>query len=80
MLQRIAKAAGITLGSHAMRAGFAARVRADGMDLGATMTLLGHKSPVMTLRYSEAGENDGALNAFHAIEGNAPKPMKKRAN
>jgi len=38
--------------AHDFRRGFAARGRVQGLDLGPTMKLLGHRSPVMSLRYS----------------------------
>ncbi len=68
MLQGFAKLAGVEVSSHDFRRAAAARLRAQGVDLGAVMRQLGHTSPVMTLIYSEEGEQEGALRAFHEAD------------
>ena len=68
-IQRLGQKAGVKVSSHDFRRGFAARMRKGGLDLGATMTLLGHASPVMTLRYSREGEEAAAVSAYRRIVG-----------
>ena len=65
MLQRLATQAGVKASSHDFRRGFAAHVRANGMDIAHTQRLLGHETPTMAMRYSEAGEDEAALRAYY---------------
>lgn len=69
LIKRLAQRAGIEFSCHDARRGFAARVRRAGLDIGHTMTLLGHATPVMTLAYSRAGEEDAAISAYRKLVG-----------
>lgn len=65
--------------SHDFRRAAAASMRRAGMDLGHVMRLLGHSTPTMTLRYSEAGENEAALRAWQRSVGDAPAAGRRAA-
>lgn len=69
MLARLSARAGVEASSHDFRRGFAARVRASGLDIGHTMQLLGHSTPTMTLIYSAEGEQDAAVRRFREVIG-----------
>ena len=77
MLQRHAARAGVTISSHDFRRAAAASMRRAGMDLGHVMRLLGHSTPTMTLRYSEAGENEAALRAWQRSVGDGPATARR---
>lgn len=65
VLRSLAESAGVTVTSHDFRRAAASRMRKGGMDLGHVMRQLGHQSPAMTLIYSEEGETEAALKAYH---------------
>lgn len=75
-IESLAVSAGLTVTSHDFRRACAARLRAEGMDIASVMRQLGHSSPVMTLLYSEQGEDEAAVRAFHAIEAKAALKRK----
>jgi site-specific recombinase XerD len=77
VLKSLCESAGVHVSSHDFRRACAARLRAAGMDIASVMRQLGHSSPVMTILYSEAGEDAAAIRAFHAIE--AASPPKRAA-
>lgn len=69
VLTTIGTQAEVQFSPHDFRRGRAADSRRKGIDLGSTMKLLGHKSPVMTLAYSEDGEQDAAIDAYRKLIG-----------
>lgn len=64
MVKRTALKAGVHVFPHAIRAGFARRVRRAGLDLGETAQLLGHSQLTMTRHYSQQGEEEAAIAAY----------------
>lgn len=78
MLFSLAKGAGVTVAAHDFRRSFAARMRQDGVDIGAVQRLLGHSSPAMTMVYSELGEQAGALLQYHEWENGIRRIEPKR--
>lgn len=66
VIRSLAEAAGIEVSAHDFRRACAARLRREGMDIAHVMRQLGHKDETMTLIYSEQGESEASLNAYHA--------------
>ncbi len=74
VLDKLAKRAStpdnrVEVSSHDFRRGFAARMRTAGLDVAHVAKLLGHSTLTMTLRYSEAGEEDASISAYRKAIG-----------
>lgn len=78
LIGRLAKLAGVTASPHDFRRGFAAWQRSNGLDVGHVMKLMGHSNPAMTLIYSQAGEQEAALLAYHRADAGV-RPMRRKA-
>lgn len=69
VLKRLAERAGVDVTSHDFRRGFAARMRAGGLDVAHVARALGHSTITMSLRYSEEGEDQSMIAAYRKISG-----------
>lgn len=69
VLERLERLAGVEVHAHAFRRGFARRMRRSGLDLGETAALMGHTTLTMTRHYSQAGEEEAAIDAYRRLIG-----------
>lgn len=69
VLKRLAERAGVDVTSHDFRRGFAARMRAGGLDVAHVARALGHSTLTMSLRYSEEGEDQSMIAAYRKVVG-----------
>jgi len=60
----LSRRAGLSLGVHAFRRGFAVQMRRAGLEMDSVQTLMGHASAAMTRVYSASGEEEAALRAY----------------
>lgn len=69
MLQRLGERSGTKVTPHAFRRGFARYTRRSGLDIAETAALMGHSTLTMTMRYSQEGEHEAALDAYRRLIG-----------